>query len=282
MTLVAVDLFGVGDMLSHPFMRNAFLAGTAIALASGRAGYFLVLRRQVFAADAMSHVSFTGALAALAIGLDVRVGLFATVVLVAIVLGLLGGRGRADDVVIGSVFVWVLGLGVLFLSRYTADRTAGDSTAGVNVLFGSIFGLDDSRTRTALLVGALVVATIGLIVRPLLFASIDEGVAAAQGVPVRLLGYVFLVLVGISAAEATQAIGALLLLGLLAAPAAAAHHLTARPYRALVTSAVLAVGGTWAGLSISYRVATLPPSFAIVAVLAAVHAGAAGIAAVRR
>src|SRR5207302_6211842 len=71
-----------GAVLTHPFMQHAFLAGTAVALAAGLVGYFLVLRAQVFTADALSHVAFTGALAALAAGLDPRVGLFALTVLV--------------------------------------------------------------------------------------------------------------------------------------------------------------------------------------------------------
>src|SRR3954462_10120032 len=115
---VYADVIGIGDMLSHDFMRNAFLAGCAIAAASGLVVYFLVLRAQVFTADALSHVAFTGALAALAFGVDVRLGLFAVTVAVAVGMGLLGPRGRADDVVIGGVFAWVLGLGVLFLSLY--------------------------------------------------------------------------------------------------------------------------------------------------------------------
>src|SRR5438067_4986401 len=130
MTVLA-DLFGIGDMISHPFMRNAFLAGTAIAAASGLVGYFLVLRSQVFTGDALSHVAFTGALAALAFGIDIRAGLFASVVVVALLLGALGHRGRADDVIIGSVFVWILGLGVLFLSLFTTSRATSNSTAGV-------------------------------------------------------------------------------------------------------------------------------------------------------
>ena len=73
---VAAGLFAIGDMLSHDFMRNAYLAGTAIAVASGLVGYFVVLRGQVFTGDALSHVAFTGALAALAFGVDARVGLF--------------------------------------------------------------------------------------------------------------------------------------------------------------------------------------------------------------
>ena len=270
--MVIADVFGLGDMLSQDFMRHAFLAGTAIALASGLTGYFLVLRTQLFTADALSHVTFTGALAALAWGLDVRVGLFASVLAVSLLLGALGSRGRADDVVIGSVFVWVLGLGVLFLSLFTANRAGEDSTAGVRVLFGSIFGLDTNRTVVAVAVAIAVVAGLVLLARPLLFVSIDESVAAAQGVPVRLVSHGFLLLVGLTTAEATQAVGALLLLALLAAPAAAARRLTARPYVAFALSAALAVTSLWLGLIVSYQVPKLPPSFSIVAVLSALYA----------
>src|SRR3954447_9689870 len=119
------DVLGVGEMLSQPFMRNAFLAGTAIALASGLVGYFLVVRAQVFTADALSHVAFTGALAALAVGLDPRWGLFAVTVLVALGMGALGRRGRPDDVVTGGVFGWILGLGVFFLAWYARGGSGG-------------------------------------------------------------------------------------------------------------------------------------------------------------
>ena len=122
--IVLADVFAVGEMLAQPFMRNAFLAGTAIALASGLVGYFLVVRSQVFTADALSHVTFTGALAALAFGVDVRIGLFASVIAVSLLLSALGREGRADDVVVGSVFVWILGLGVLFLSLFTYGGAA--------------------------------------------------------------------------------------------------------------------------------------------------------------
>jgi zinc/manganese transport system permease protein len=108
--------------------------------------------------------------------------------------------------------------------------------------------------------------------RPLLFATLDPAVAAARGLPVRLLGLGFLALVGACTAEATQAVGALLLLGLLAAPAGAASRLTTRPYRALGLSVLLAVADMWAGLGMSYAVPMLPPSFAIVAVAAGVYA----------
>src|SRR5205807_2664854 len=94
---------------------------------------------------------------------------------------------------------------------YTTSRSTANGAAGVNVLFGSILGLSAGRARLAAITAAAIGAVTLAIARPLLFASIDEAVAAARGVPVRLLGIGFLALVGASAAEATQAVGALLL-----------------------------------------------------------------------
>src|SRR6266480_4647214 len=122
-------------MFAQEFMRNALVAGSFVGIACGLVGYFVVLRAQVFAGDALSHVAFTGALAAAAFGFNVRAGLFVATVAVAIAMAALGRRARADDVVIGSVFAWVLGIGVLFLSIYTTDASAGNSTAAVRVLF---------------------------------------------------------------------------------------------------------------------------------------------------
>lgn len=252
-------------MLHQPFMADAFLAGTAIALAAGLVGYFLLLRAQVFTGDALSHVAFTGALGALALGVDLRIGLFATTIGVVLLLGALGRRGRADDVVIGSVFAWTLGLGVFFLTLYTTSRSTGNGSPGVTVLFGSMFGIASAAATTAAVIAGLIAAAVLAIARPLLFASIDEAVGAACGVPVKLLGFAFLALVGATAAEATEAVGALLLLGLVAAPAGTALLLTDRPYRALGLSAAFAVASMWIGLTASYELPHVQPGFTITA-----------------
>jgi zinc/manganese transport system permease protein len=258
-------------MFAHEFFRNAFLAGTFIALACGAVGYFLVLRAQVFAGDALSHVAFTGALAAAAAGLDPRIGLFAATVTIALVLAVIGERAGADDVAIGIVFAWILGLGVFFLALFGSGAGGGNGLLGARALFGSIFGLSGSGAALAAVVAAGIVAAILVIARPLLFASVDRQVAAARGVPVTALGLAFLVLVGATAAEATQAVGALLLLGLLAAPAGAAQRIAANPYLALALSALLAVVSMWLGLVLSYAIPTLPPSTAVIAVAAAIY-----------
>jgi zinc/manganese transport system permease protein len=283
MTILA-DAAGTGlaDMLTHPFIRHALLAGTGIAAACGLVGYFVVLRSQVFSGDALSHVAFTGALAALAFGIDARLGLFAATIAVGLALGLLGNRGHADDVVIGTVFTWILGLGVLFLSVFTTNDSTGNGTAGVTVLFGPIFGLGGPQAELATAIGLGICVLIVGIARPLLFATLDPDVAVARRLPVRALGVAFLCLVGLCAAEATQAVGALLLLGLIAAPAGAAQRLTYRPYAAFWLSAFIAIICVWGGITFSYLVANVPPTFAIMALATAIYAATFAITAVQQ
>ena len=272
-------------MFNDSYMLTALVAGTGIALACGLVGYFLVLRAQVFTGDALSHVAFTGALAALAFGIDLRIGLFAGCVLIAVVFGALGRRGRADDVVIGNVFAWVLGLGVFFMTLYTTNESGSSDSGGnqtVNVLFGSILGISSGQAAVALALGLAVSLALVLIARPLLFATLDEAVAGARGVPVRFLGYAFLVLIGVTAGEASQAVGSMLLLGLLAAPAGTALLLTDRPFVGLTISAVLAVLDVWVGLAVSYFVPNTPTSFWIMTVAAATYAVAVAFSRISR
>ena len=263
-------------VLAHPFLTSAYGAGTAIAVVSGLVGYLVVLRGQVFAGDALSHVAFTGALAALAFGVDLRLGLYGGCIAFALLLAVLGRRTGADDTVIGSVFAWVLGLGALFLSLFTTSSTGvggSGGTTGVNVLFGSILGLSRGQAWDDVVVSLLVAATVVAMARPLVFASLDPAVAGSRGVPVRALSYGFFVLLGVTAGVATQAVGALLLLGLLAAPAGAAQRVTARPFVALWLSAGIAMVSMWTGLTVAYLVPTVPPSFAILGVATAVYLG---------
>ena len=98
-----------------------------------------------------------------------------------------------------------------------------------------------------------------VIARPLLFASVAPEVAAARGVPTGLLDVALLVLVGVIAAEASQAIGALLLLGLLTAPAATAQRLVRTPAGGIALAGLLALLAVWVGLVLAYLVPAIPP-----------------------
>ncbi len=268
-------------MFAYEFVRNAYLAGTFVAIACGLVGWFLVLRAQVFAGDALGHVAFTGAVAAVAIGIDARIGLFAGTIGLAAVIAALGRRATADDVTIGTVFSWILGLGTFFVALAATEAAGGNAISTANTLFGSIFGLDSAGARLAAGIGAAVALGVLLIARPLFFATVDTEVARARGVPVRALGITFLLLLGLVVGEASQAIGALLILGLLAAPAGAASQLTANPWFGLALSTAIALGSMWAGLALSYQIPSLPPSTAIVLIAAGAYL-AASIARISR
>lgn len=270
-------------MLSHEFIRNALLIGTAIAISSGIVGYFVVLRAQVFAGDALGDVAFTGALAAAAAGLNLTLGLLIATVTVALLLALLGGRARSDDVTIGVVLTWVLGLGVLFLDLFNAGEAGSSEGAlAARALFGSIFGLSAAEARVGAALALAAVVAMLAIGRPLLFASVDPRVARVSGVPVRALGAAFLMLLGIDAAVAAKAIGAVLLLGLLAAPAGAARRLTASPQLGIALSVGVAVVCMWLGIALSYELAVLPPGSAVILLSALAYLAASLVASLRR
>jgi zinc/manganese transport system permease protein len=269
-------------MFSHGFVVDAYLAGTFIALACGIVGWLIVLRSQVFAGDALSHVAFVGAIGAAVLGFDERVGLFVLTIAVAAAMAGLGRRGDADDTVIGIVFAWILGIGILLITLLASSAQGGTGIAATNTLFGSIYSLGAGGSRLAALVGLVVAAVVVLAFRPLLLSTLDAELATVRGVRVWALGGAFLIALAVVTAESTQAVGALLLLGLLAAPAGAAHRLTARPYLGLALSGGIAVGAVWGGLALSYSIALLPPSSAIIGLAVGSYAAAAVVMRWRR
>src|SRR5437660_941322 len=240
-------------MLQYDFMRQALLAGTILSIVAGLVGYFVVLRHQAFAGEALSDVAFTGALGGAAFGINPLAGLLVATITVALAMGGFGERLRGRDVAIGTVLAWVLGLGVLFLSLFTA-HVSGTCTgfSGVTVLFGNILGISNDQMLSIALISGVAILVLVIIARPLLFASLDPDVAAARGVPVGTLGLFFMVLLAITVSEATLAVGALLVFALLLLPAAIAHQVTSRPYTALALAAGLAVIITWLGITIGF------------------------------
>lgn len=249
---------------AYDFMRYALLAGTFTAVAAGLVGYFVVLRNEVFTSDALGHAAFTGGLGALLANVQLLAGVFGSTIAVGLGMGALGGRSRGRDVATGTVFAWVLGVGVLFLSLYTSTRSASGGTAGVSILFGSILGLQAAQAQLTALAGGVTALVLLAIARPLTFMSIDPDVAAARGVPTRFVTAVFLVLLGATVAESVQTVGALLIFALMVTPAAIAQRVTSRPYAGMLLSAGLAVAFVWLGLVLSLYVA-VPPSVFITA-----------------
>jgi zinc/manganese transport system permease protein len=120
------------------------------------------------------------------------------------------------------------------------------------LLFGNFLGITDSQVLALLLVAIVALGMLAIISRPLLFASIDPDVAAARGVPVRLVSLLFLLLLGLAAAEASQITGALLVFALLVMPAATAQRLTPRPLLGGAIAVGIGLAITWLGLAVAY------------------------------
>ncbi|MEZ5381538.1 MAG: metal ABC transporter permease [Microthrixaceae bacterium] len=250
------------DILGATFMRQAFLAGTLVALAAGLIGYFVVVRRDAFAAHALAHIGFPGATGAALVGLPVTIGLAAFCVVGALTIGALGKRVDRREVATGTVLAFATSLGVLFASMAT-----GSTTTLTSVLFGNLLAVTPGQLATFAAITLVLVAALGTIARPLLFASVSPEVAEARGVPVRALGMAFLVLLALVVAMATQVVGTLLLFALVVTPAATALTLTARPAAVVAGGTAVGVGSVWVGLVVS-AMFNLPPSFPIVSVSA--------------
>ncbi len=248
------------DVLSTSFMRNAFLAGTLVAVAAGPIGYFVVVRRDAFASHALAHIGFPGATAAVLVGVPVTLGMAVFCTLGGIGIGLLGRRTADRETATGSVLAVATALGVLFASL------ASESASGVtSILFGNLLAVTATQLPTFGVMTAVVLLALALIARPLLFASVDPQVAESRGVAVRGLGLVFLVLLALVTTMAVQVVGTLLLFALVITPAATALAMTARPVVAALLAAGVAVACVWVGLVVAV-VFNLPPSFPIVTI----------------
>jgi zinc/manganese transport system permease protein len=247
------------ELFQHQFIQNAFLAGTLITIICAVVGYFVVLRAQAFAAESLSCVGFTGATGAAVFGLSSVVGTFLFTILIALGMGAMGKKIRGRDIEIGMILSFALGLGVLFLKLYTSN-----ATEAVGILFGSILSVTTGDLYLSLFIGTVALLILGFIFRPLLFASIDPEVAEARGVPVQLLAVIFMVLLGVTIAEAILVVGVLLVFALLISPAATAQHITNKPMAAITTSILLGLGFTWGGLLLGLAF-HVPVSFFIAA-----------------
>lgn len=253
-TLSLNPLADVQGLLAYPFMVSAFEAGTIVAIAAGCIGWFMVLRGQSFAGHTLAVIGFPGAAAAALAGVAPVFGFFGICFLGALVIaaagrgGALGRTGSSTETaVIGTVQAFALACGFLFVTLYKGNL-AGLSA----LLFGTFLGITSLEVIVLAAVAAgslLVLAAIG---RPLLFASIDQDVAAAAGVPVRALSVIFLALLGLAAAEAGQLTGSLLVFALLVGPPATAQLWSPRPALSLPLAVAIGLVVTWLGIAAAY------------------------------
>jgi zinc/manganese transport system permease protein len=252
-------------MFEYDFMINAFAASGIVAVLAGVVGYFLVMRGQTFAGHALSHVGFTGATGAVLLGLPPLWGMVGFTLAAGVGMGALGERLSGRDVAIGTILSLSLGFGLLFLHFFTAYAT--QATA---LLFGNVLGV--SRDTLVVLAGLAVVslAALAMVMRPLMFASLQPELAEAKGVSLRLVSVLFLAITALAVAACTQIVGVLLVFALMVGPAAAAQNVTTRLSSGLLLAALFALGQAWLGLTLAYYT-DWPTSFWITILAALVY-----------
>src|SRR5256885_14977058 len=258
----SLNLFAdLQQIFYYPFMQHAYEAGTIVAIVAGIVGYFVVLRRSSFAAHSLSHIGFAGAAGAALIGISQVYGLLLFTTVGGSSMAVLSPKASYRDISIGTVLAFMLGLGVLFISLYT-----GYATAAYSILFGEILGISSSDVLLTFVAGSAILAAVAIVYRPLLFASLDEDVAEAKGLPTFILGIVFMLLVAVATSIAVQVVGVLLIFSLMVTPAAIAQQLAKRPTQVIVISVAVALLTTWLGLFVAFY-EPYPVSFFITSIV---------------
>jgi zinc/manganese transport system permease protein len=244
-------------MFEYDFMINAFSASGIVAVVSGIVGYFLVMRGQTFAGHALSHIGFAGATGAGLIGLSPLWGLVGFTLLAGLGMGLLGERLSGRDVAIGVVLSLALGFGLLFLHYYTSFAT--QATA---VLFGNVLAVDQPTIVILACLSAIILVALSVLMRPLVFASLQPELAEAKGVLLQRISMAFLAVVGLTVAACAQIVGVLMVFTLMVGPPAAAQRVVTGLWNGLALAAILALAYVWLGLTIAFYT-DWPVSFCI-------------------
>jgi zinc/manganese transport system permease protein len=264
----------------------AVTVGGVVAVVCAVTGVFTVMRGQSFAGHALGDVSAAGGSGALLAGLSPVAGFVGLGVIGAGIMDMIGvQRVRSRDLATGIVLGAAIGLSALFL--YLTSVTGATTGAVQQVLFGSIFTAPSGTIPVVAILGAIALASLAAIWRPLLLSTLSPDIAVARGVPVRLIGVVYMLALAVSVGLSSVATGAILSTALLIGPAAAALRLTRQVGRAVGLACLTGVLATWLGVLLAYDSYYwgsshdgLPVSFFIVAVVFVTYL-ASGVPALR-
>ncbi|MGA3362649.1 MAG: metal ABC transporter permease [Solirubrobacteraceae bacterium] len=250
MSPLLAAIFAPG-LFSSSLVQIAALVCAVVAVVAGAVGVFTVIRGQSFAGEALGDIGTTGGSVAYLIAAGPLWGFTAIAVAGAAAMELIGiQRPRGRDVATGIVLGAALGVAALLLYLDTVQ----DSTTGATftIVFGSPFTITSSAIPLVIVLSVISLGLILLLFRPLLLSSISPELAAARGIPVRLLGAGYLLALALAVALAAFTIGTLLSTALLVGPAATALRLTRSPTKAVLTAALVGIATTWLGIVMAY------------------------------
>ncbi len=241
------------DVLTDPFVQNAFmqralLAGVLIAIATAVVGTLMVLRGMAFLGDALAHGVLPGIAAALLIGIPSFIGALAgAAVMIGGVAAVQRRTRLSSDVAIGLLFVGMLALGVVIVSR--SSEFAGSLT---EILFGEVLGVDWWSILWQAIVAVAVVLLAWGLRRPFLLMAMDPDQARVAGYPVRLLQVVLLGMIAVTVVVSFRVVGTLLVFGMLLAPAGTAALFARRLGAMMLLSTLIGAVSVYVGLLLSW------------------------------
>ncbi len=239
-----------GFFTSEP-VHTAMIIGGGAAVVSGVVGVFTVMRSQSFAGHALADVSSAGGAASFLLGINPMLGFLAMALIAATGMELVRvRRSRERDLVTGIVLGVGLGLSALFL--YFDVTSMSTTGAAITIMFGSMFAISASIMPFAVFIGAGALLTVAILYRPLLLSSLDPELAAIQGVRVRVIGLLHLLVLALAVSLSAITVGAVLSTALLIGPAAIALRVMKRPGRAVLFAPLIGLVATWGGILLAY------------------------------
>jgi zinc/manganese transport system permease protein len=229
-----------------PFMVNAWVVATVVAVVAGVVGFFTILRGNSFAAHAIPNGSFAGAAAASLVSVNPLIGLGVFSAGSAGVIGWLSLRGRRD-VATALMLTFMLALGSLFLSvnQHNSDLV-------YSLLFGEVLGISSNQVLPTVGLAAACLLAVSLLYRPLLLSTVLPDAGRAAGVSATLMDFLFLGLLALLTTVTVPVVGTLLIFSLTIGAPSAARAFTDRPSRAILLSVLLALLTVWIAIAAAY------------------------------
>ncbi len=236
------------DPLAFEFFQRALLAAALVGVVCAVVGTYMVLRGLAFMGDAISHSAFPGVVAAYLLKTPFYLGAAVAAVATSLAIGWVARRGHLrGDTAIGVLFAGMFALGVFLFSRI--PNYVGDL---FGFLFGEVLAISTGDVIALTVLGVGVLAVVWVFWKELLYSTFDPLGAAASGLPVGRLDYLFLALIALTIVVSLQAVGIIMVVAMLVTPAATAQLVTLRFTRLMAVAIAIGLISPIVGLYLSY------------------------------
>jgi manganese/iron transport system permease protein len=250
------------EPLQYSFMQRSLIIAIITGIICAVVGSYLMVQRLALLGDAISHSVLPGLAIAFLVGGNIFVGAFIAGIVSTICINIIRTRSQIkEDAAMGIVFSAFFALGITLITVIQKDNKIDLN----HFLFGNILGVTDTDVRDTLIIAAIVILIVVLLYKELLFYTFDKQGAQAVGLPVNLLDFGLMILIGLTIVASLKAVGVVLVLSLLITPAATAYLLVSRLHLMMMLGVIFGIISSISGMYLSYFY-NLPSGPAIVLV----------------